>query len=100
MILTETGHFGPLKADWFQETIVECAVAIQAGADLRGICIYPVIDRPDWDDLTSYCQCGLWDLDDEFNRIPHSPSIDRVLKAPSYFKSKARTNFYNSKFED
>lgn len=85
IILTETGHFGTLKADWLQEIIIECDKAIQQGVDLRGICIYPVIDRPDWDDLTSYCKCGLWDLDKEFNRIPHQRSIGLIMKAPSYF---------------
>jgi hypothetical protein len=27
--------------------------------NLLGICIYPVLDRPDWDTMT-YIPCGIW----------------------------------------
>lgn len=79
-LITETGHFGDLRAQWLDEVIKESAKAIEMGVDLRGMCIYPVIDRPDWDDLSSYSNCGLWDFDSEFNRIPHNPSIVALLK--------------------
>lgn len=80
ILITETGHFGHLRPEWLHEIIEECSRAIQMGVDLRGLCIYPVIDRPDWDDLTSYSNCGLWDFDSQFNRIPHESSIQQVIK--------------------
>lgn len=85
IIITETGHFGDLRAEWLSEVIFECSKAIQMGVDLRGMCIYPAIDRPDWDDLTSYSNCGIWDLDTDFNRIPHQASIDEIVKATAAF---------------
>jgi beta-glucosidase/6-phospho-beta-glucosidase/beta-galactosidase len=79
LLLTETGHFGLLRALWLNEVISECIKAIEMGVDLRGVCIYPVIDRPDWDDLTSYSNCGFWDLDSQGNRVACVPYIQELL---------------------
>lgn len=85
IIITETGHFGLHRSKWLQEIFEECHKAIALGVDLRGVCIYPVIDRPDWDDLSSYSNCGLWDFDSEFNRIPHPESINEVIATNEKF---------------
>ena len=46
--------------------------------DFFGVCIYPIIDRPDWDDLSDYSNCGLWDLDEHNHRLPHPATIRAV----------------------
>ncbi len=69
MFLSETGHIGCGRADWLKEITDQCLVAMKNGVEFLGICIYPVTDRPDWDDLSSYSDCGIWDLDDYQNRI-------------------------------
>lgn len=51
VILTETGHFDGGRAQWIREIAEECEKRLLQGIDLRGVCIYPVIERPDWDDL-------------------------------------------------
>ncbi len=76
--LSETGHFGEGRVPWLEEIAGEVEQVLAATDDFFGVCIYPVLDRPDWDDLTSYSNCGLWDLDAENNRIPHVPSIELV----------------------
>jgi hypothetical protein len=40
---------------------------MKAGVDLRGICIYPVLDRPDWDTF-DYIHCGIWAYDENGER--------------------------------
>ena len=65
----KTGHFGEDRAKWIRYVTDECREALLNGTDLRGICIYPVIDCPDWDELSSYSNCGLWDLNNEKERI-------------------------------
>ena len=60
LLLSETGHFGSGKDEWVRYVAAECAEAREMGVELSGICIYPVVDRPDWDDLTSYSNCGMW----------------------------------------
>lgn len=88
IFISETGHFGTGRAQWLDEITAEYLIAQKKGVDLRGLCIYPVTDRPDWDDITSYCQCGIWDLDENKNRIPHQPYIDAVLQVQSAIKKK------------
>jgi len=88
IILTETGHFGDRRVEWLEEITAECVLAKINGVDLHGICIYPVTDRPDWDDLTSYSKCGIWDLDESFNRVPHQEYIAALINAQKSFKRK------------
>jgi beta-glucosidase/6-phospho-beta-glucosidase/beta-galactosidase len=75
IFLSETGHFGVGRAPWITEVTKECIAAIDKGVEFLGMCIYPVIDRPDWDDLHNYHDCGIWDMDEFKNRIPHTDSI-------------------------
>ncbi|WP_347049383.1 hypothetical protein [Flavobacterium olei] len=88
VIISETGHFGIGRVEWIEEITAECVIARDNGVDLLGICIYPVTDRPDWDNLTKYCDCGIWDLDHEKNRIPDLQYIDAILKAQHSIKKK------------
>jgi len=88
IILTETGHFGKDRNLWLEEISQECEKALENGIDLRGICIYPVIDRPDWDDLSSYSNCGIWDLDVSKNRIPYLPYLQALHRCNQIFAEK------------
>jgi beta-glucosidase/6-phospho-beta-glucosidase/beta-galactosidase len=87
LFLSETGHFGSGRVEWLQEITSQCLDAKKKGVDLNGICIYPVTDRPDWDNLTSYSNCGIWDLNTNGERIAHQGYIDAVLGAQKDFKS-------------
>ena len=78
VFLSETGHFGEGRVQWIEEISDECAIASEAGVPFWGICIYPVTDRPDWDNLSSYSQCGIFDLDAMGNRIPEEDYIASI----------------------
>jgi beta-glucosidase/6-phospho-beta-glucosidase/beta-galactosidase len=75
VVLSETGHFDEKRAEWIQDISEECVRALTMGVDLRGICIYPTIERPDWDNLNHRHRSGLWDLDAFKNRVPHEESL-------------------------
>ena len=85
IFISETGHFGSGRVEWIEEITQECLTAKKRGVDLNGICIYPVTDRPDWDDLSSFSNCGIWDLDIDGNRLPNIPYIIAVEKAHAQF---------------
>jgi len=70
IFLSETGHFGEGRAQWLEEITAQVLLAHQRGVDFHGVCIYPITDRPDWDNLSVYSNCGLFDLDENGNRIP------------------------------
>jgi beta-glucosidase/6-phospho-beta-glucosidase/beta-galactosidase len=60
--LGETSHFGSGRARWIREIGKEIAGAIRAGVPVEGVCLYPVIDRPDWEDANHWHNSGLFDL--------------------------------------
>lgn len=62
VLLAETSHVGSGRGVWIREMAEQAALAIQHGVDFRGICIYPVIDRPDWEEPHFWHHSGLWDV--------------------------------------
>lgn len=87
VFLSETGHFGAGRVEWLEEISQECLIAKEMGVDFHGICIYPITDRPDWDDLSTYFQCGIFDLDEFGNRIPHPEYISSLKMQQHYVKN-------------
>lgn len=59
VVVSETGHFKEDRSKWMRQITDDCITAMQKGVDLRGVCIYPVIDRPDWDEGHNI-ECGIW----------------------------------------
>lgn len=81
ILLSETGHFGEHRDKWIRQITMECINARRAGVDLRGICIYPIIDRPDWDDLDLYSKSGIWDLTENKDRIPDIGYLNTCMES-------------------
>jgi beta-glucosidase/6-phospho-beta-glucosidase/beta-galactosidase len=69
LFIGETSHFGAGRGRWIREVYDEVVLAMRNGVPMEGITIYPIIDRPDWDDLDHWHNSGLWDLhpDDQGN---------------------------------
>ncbi|MBF6598666.1 MAG: hypothetical protein ITF98_10655 [Fermentimonas sp.] len=86
LLITETGHFGVGRIPWMKEIINHCDKAIERNIPIYGICIYPVVDRPEWDFLDKYNNCGLYDLDDSKNRIPHIGYINFIKQQVQLFE--------------
>jgi UDP-galactopyranose mutase len=81
LMLAETSHVGSGRGDWIRETAEQAAMAAERGVDFHGICIYPIIDRPDWENAAHWHRSGLWDVVCGIQGPP-STSLDRVLVAP------------------
>lgn len=62
LLISETSHFGEGRGRWLGEVVAEVIAARERGVPLEGLCVYPVIDRPDWDDPGHWHNSGLWDL--------------------------------------
>lgn len=80
LLIAETSHVGAGRADWLLHIAQECAAAIDAGVDLRGICLYPIVDRPDWNDTAHWHKSGLWDvrLERKRGRLRHTRILDQL----------------------
>lgn len=61
--LTETSHAGEHRPNWLGFVAEECAAAMRAGIPIWGICLYPILDRPDWDRADYWHRSGLWDAE-------------------------------------
>ena len=61
VVLTETSHPREHRPGWITYIGNECKKAVMSGVPLWGVCLYPIIDRPDWDNTEKWHQSGLWD---------------------------------------
>jgi len=62
LFIAETSHFGSGRAKWLREIAQEVYIARMMGVPLEGVCLYPVIDRPDWENLSHWHNSGLFDF--------------------------------------
>ena len=56
--IAETGAEGDHRAPWLRYVGEEVRAALAAGVPVGGVCLYPVLDHPGWDD-DRHCDCGL-----------------------------------------
>lgn len=78
IVITETGTEGDDRAPWIRYVAAETGAAISRRVDLRGVCLYPVVDHPGWVD-DRYCPNGLWGYsDDKGERALHEPLLAEI----------------------
>ncbi len=81
MVLSETSHTEDNRPQWLCHVTEECSRIIERGLPLWGVCIYPVIDRPDWDYPDRWHHSGIWDIHDPVGLERHlSPAVAEVLE--------------------
>jgi hypothetical protein len=78
MVLSETSHPGEDRPLWIRYVAGEVAAVLGQNIPLWGVCLYPIIDRPDWDHLTPWHQSGLWDAEFPAGQATNQPP-NRVL---------------------
>jgi beta-glucosidase/6-phospho-beta-glucosidase/beta-galactosidase len=64
IFIAETGIENEARPEWFRYVCEEAETAIKNGVPLEGICLYPIINHPGWND-DRHCHNGLWDYIDE-----------------------------------
>lgn len=64
IFIAETGIENEERADWFRHVCAEAEIAQTSGVALEGICLYPVVNHPGWED-DRHCHNGLWDYANE-----------------------------------
>jgi hypothetical protein len=77
IIIGETSHVGVGRGQWIKELAHEVRIAIKSGVPIEGICLYPVIDRHDWENPHHWHNSGLWDLTPDDSGV-----LKRVLSQP------------------
>ncbi|MBV8807408.1 MAG: beta-glucosidase [Acidobacteriaceae bacterium] len=60
VFIAETGIEDERRPEWLRYICDEVVEAIQRGIPVEGICLYPILNYPGWDD-ERHCHAGLWD---------------------------------------
>ncbi len=89
IIIGETSGYADHRAEWLRTTVQESLRAVDAGVELRGICLYPVVDIPDWN-TGRWAKIGIFDVEDRpaGRRLPCEPYVaelrrwQRILERP------------------
>lgn len=78
MFVSETGTEGADRPSWLAYIAQETRAAIAAGSAMEGICLYPILNHPGWDD-DRHCFNGLWDYPEpDGNRAIYQPLADEI----------------------
>ena len=83
MMIAETSHYGIGRAPWLDEIAAEVRIARDRGVDIEGVCLYPVLDRFDWEDHRHWHNSGLWDM------VPNGSGRYRRILNGDYARSLA-----------
>lgn len=60
--IAETSHFGVGRGRWIEHIAQEIHAARLKRIPVEGVCLYPIIDRPDWENMDHWHHSGLFDL--------------------------------------
>ena len=83
LFVAETVHVGLGRGPWLED-IAQAALRCQAeGVPLEGVCLYPLVDRTDWEAPTHWHRSGLWDVRGAASAHPDHPAhLARALHGP------------------
>lgn len=78
VFVAETGVEDDARPEWLRYVGEEVRAALRAGTPVEGVCLYPIINHPGWDDKR-HCHNGLWDYPDEQGgRVIYAPLAEEL----------------------
>ena len=89
IVISETGTEGRDRPHWLSYVLDEVHAAMQEGVPIEGVCLYPILNHPGWDN-DRHCTNGLWDYaDDEGNRQIYKPLATELQLQQQRFQADA-----------
>lgn len=79
VLVAETGTENEARALWLRYIGREVRAALRAGVPLEGLCLYPIVNHPGWDD-DRHCHCGLWSYSDDTGAREAFAPLEREMK--------------------
>jgi hypothetical protein len=79
LVVAETGGVEEERGPWLAHVGDEVRAARRAGVPVLGVCLYPILDYPGWDD-DRHCEVGLWGYADEAGERPVHLSLAAELR--------------------
>jgi quercetin dioxygenase-like cupin family protein len=62
IVISEAGSTAEARPGWLRHLTAEAEAALARGVDLQGICLYPLVTSPDWNDPAAFFDGGIWDV--------------------------------------
>lgn len=88
ILIAETGAEDQARASWLRYVCRETAAAIENGAQVEGICLYPIVNHPGWGD-DRHCYNALWDYPDaQGNRAIYAPLAAELRRWQRAFENQ------------
>lgn len=89
LFVAETGIEDEKRAEWFRYICDEVETASAKGVPVLGVCLYPIVNHPGWDD-ERHCQNGLWCYPNEKGeREIYEPLAEEIRRQTISLKSAA-----------
>jgi hypothetical protein len=79
LVIAETGAEGTARSSWFHYVCSEVAAVRNDSVPVEGICLYPILDYPGWDN-DRHCAVGLLSAPDSLGRRRADPDFAAELK--------------------
>lgn len=80
ILIAETGIENEARPEWFRSICEEAKIAAANGVPVEGICLYPILNHPGWDD-NRHCHNGLWDYPNESGeREIYTPLAEEIYR--------------------
>ena len=77
IFVSETGMEGDGRVAWFRYICDEVILAMQLGVPVTGICLYPILSFPEWEDQRC-CEYGLFHYQQDGERQIYQPLADEI----------------------
>ena len=90
LFIAETGIEDETRPAWLRYICNEVCAAISSGLPIEGICLYPIVNHPGWDD-DRHCHNGLLDYADDHGRRTAYEPLARELRRQQEIISRLRS---------
>lgn len=89
VFVAETSIEGDKRAAWLDHVGLQVRAALRAGVPVQGICLYPVLSHPGWED-NRYCANGLLEMGENQSTGPrpvHAPLAAELRRQQQLFEA-------------
>ncbi|HET7453151.1 MAG TPA: hypothetical protein VFL12_10445, partial [Thermoanaerobaculia bacterium] len=85
MFIAQTGIEDDARPAWLHDVSREVRGAARLGVAVEGLCLYPIVNHPGWED-DRHCHDGLWDYADaRGHREWYEPLADEIRRQETFF---------------
>ncbi|MBV9264685.1 MAG: beta-galactosidase [Acidobacteriaceae bacterium] len=90
VLVSETGTEDDARPQWFDYVSAEIQAAMACGIPVKGVCLYPILNHPGWDD-DRHCRNGLWDYANHLgDREIYQRLADAIARQQAAFDDELR----------